>query len=460
MEHIIQQICEGMLEEIVNTVQERGLNVAELMPKMVELTQRGAIQIVQELITVADDLLLKEKAERRRDGWVLERRGDSRSILTEIGTLSYDRNYYYNKQTKEYRYLIDQVVGVLPYMRVETSLSKQFVRKSRYESYQMTAEHSCGGQVSKQTVMNKIREAKPVFEIPLELKHVPEIHIDADEDHVAMQDKSYQCRALIPLVSVYEGVEQNGKRKRCKNIFHISSFKQAPDTIWEEVLTRVEQRYDLTDTKVYIHGDGASWIAKGKEWFPSAIFVLDIYHKNKYIKQMLTGYEEEKKVQLRKDINQALEDMDEDYFDNITRLLVEASPERKAKITDAAAYLHSHMPDIAIRVTDAAACNGGATEPHVSHVLSARLSSRPKGWSIKTLQSFVSILANGPNVTFEQSSSHTVQTVAANAMNKAKRQLLSHKSEARFQSSFVITQAGKCTELYKTLRGLAQSCAC
>ena len=39
--------------------------------------------------------------------------------------------------------------------------------------------------------------------------------------------------------------------------------------------------------------------------------------------------------------------------------------------------------------------NGGCTEPHVSYVLSARLSSRPVGWSRKTLRRFAPILAAG-----------------------------------------------------------------
>ena len=44
---------------------------------------------------------------------------------------------------------------------------------------------------------------------------------------------------------------------------------------------------------------------------------------------------------------------------------------------------------------DAEATNGGATEPHVSNILSVRLSSRPMAWSAETLRHLAPILAAG-----------------------------------------------------------------
>lgn len=455
MKFIIQQTMQNMLEEVMQAALDAKLNLEELTPKVQGIALKATTRVIQELIMETDKEIVKAKKQRQQEGWVVERHGDTRTVTTQIGIINYHRTYYHNNKTGEYRYLIDQIVGVSPYMRVETGLSKQLVRESRHESYQLASEHSCDGLVSKQTVMNKIRKAKPVIDVPKEKRHVPELHIDADEDHVAMQDKRYKNGAIVPLISVYEGVEEYNNRRCCKNVFHMSAFKQDPDALWEEVLSRIEQRYDLTDTRIYLHGDGASWITKGMEWLPSATFVLDMYHKNKYVKQLLAGYDEDRRPQLRKDLNQALEDMDEDYFDNIVQFLVDHSPEREAKIHHAAAYLRKHMPDIAIRTTDPAACNGGATEPHVSHILSARLSSRPKGWSAKTLQFFVPILANGSNVSMEGDEPDAAQPVALKAMQKARHSLARHRTGSTCQSSLVITQNGKRTELYKVLQGLA-----
>ena len=63
-------------------------------------------------------------------------------------------------------------------------------------------------------------------------------------------------KAIVPLVSVYEGIEKSGKRGICRNVFHIARYGEKT----EEVLTEMEKRYDLSETKLYLHGDGASWI--------------------------------------------------------------------------------------------------------------------------------------------------------------------------------------------------------
>lgn len=221
------------------------------------------------------------------------------------------------------------------------------------------------------------------------------------------------------------------------------------------MLTRIEQRYDLSRTRIYLHGDGAGWIARGMEWLPNATFVLDKYHKNKYLKQILAGYDAGKGVQLCRDLNQALYDMDEDYFDNIVQMLLSKVPQRADKIKEAANYLRSQMPAISIHARDPAAGNGGATEPHVSHVLSSRLSSRPMGWSKGTLQRFVPILANGPEVTFEQERKTPCTSMAAiKAYRTAKRKERASRVLARQQISIPLIQSGKRTELYKLLHSM------
>ena len=224
------------------------------------------------------------------------------------------------------------------------------------------------------------------------------------------------------------------------------------------MLTRTEQRYDLSDTKIYLHGDGAGWIAKGIDSLYESKFVLDKYHKNKYLSQLLGGYDKGKAKQLRKDLNQALNDKDEVYFDNIVQLLLMEMPHRTEKILVAANYLKQHMPAIAIHKEDPSAGNGGATEPHISHVLSSRLSSRPMGWSKETLVRFAPILANGPEVSILQNKpSSCVSMTAVKAFKTTKRRAQGIKLKEAQPSVFPVVQLGKRTELYKLLHSMELS---
>jgi len=198
----------------------------------------------------------------------------------------------------------------------------------------------------------------------------------------------------VPLISVYEGIESTGKRHYCKNIFHVSEYGKTPDDLWEQALTEMERRYDLTDTKIYLHGDGANWIQKGFEWIPNAVFVLDKYHKNKAIKGMTAGMPEEVGKLFEKEIRWALNHDDLRFFDELAASICGQVPEREEKILSAAGYLKRFVKGISVCMNDWGANNGGCTEPHVSHVLSARLSSRPMAWSKKTLKQIAPILAS------------------------------------------------------------------
>ena len=249
METIIQQMIGEMVGEIIKTAVECELNLEKTVPRVQKVIYQRTREILHKLIEATDKSLLEDKTGRQKEGWVVERRGDKRSIMTQIGEVQYQRTYYYNERAGTYGYPIDQITGVIPYQRVDVGLGKELVIHSRQQSYERSIRECCEGKLSRQTVLNKIRRAEAVIRKPCETKSVPELHIDADEDHVALQRNRHRQRTTVPLISVYEGIEENGKRRKCKNVFHISAYGKETNDLWEEVLTRIEQRYDLTRTK-------------------------------------------------------------------------------------------------------------------------------------------------------------------------------------------------------------------
>jgi hypothetical protein len=205
-------------------------------------------------------------------------------------------------------------------------------------------------------------------------------------------------KSKVPLISVYEGIERHNGRNICKNVFHISEYGKKPGDLWEQALTEVERRYDLTCTKIYLHGDGGNWFQTGLEWFSGAAFVLDKYHKNKSIECMTAGLKETDRKLFNKEIRWAPENEDLRFFGELSDFLCNEQPERADKILESARYLSRFVKGISICKTDCRANNGGCTEPHVSHILSSRLSSRPMTWSRKTLKKLAPVLAAG-NIT-------------------------------------------------------------
>ena len=100
---------------------------------------------------------------------------------------------------------------------------------------------------------------------------------------------------------------------------------------------------------------------------------------------------------------------------------LEKHPEREEAIAEAANYLLNQMEGLSIRKQEPEAKNEGATEPYVSHVLSDRLSSTPKGWSKETLKHFAPILANGSKVRMIRKEQPELTVVQKLAMKKVRK---------------------------------------
>lgn len=351
---------------------------------------RVAINLLNAVYEALDADLLSAKANRRKEGLSVQRRYDRRRILTRFGELEFQRTYYKGRDGS-YCYPVDNVVEIVHHQKVSDSLCQDLATAACTMSYARSSETVTGGQVSRKTVMNAVRRCVPVTEEPRR-RRVPVLHVDADEDHIKLQSGR---SSIVPLICVYEGIEKHGKRGVCKNIFSRASFGKGTESLWEEVLTEMEHRYDLDGTVIYLHGDGAAWIKKGLEWLPNSIFVLDRFHKNKAFKNAVSGIEQKVGRQYERVLRQALNASDLDLFSDATNSLIDQYPDRTESIRQNTNYLLDNLDAIQICNSDPEAKKGGATEPHVSHILSSRLSSRPMGWSKETLERFVPILAAG-----------------------------------------------------------------
>lgn len=391
MERIINEATEKLkkgFEEFFSEEQPRGISEAEAY--FSHLIADVTLEVLREYYEELDRQYLEDKASRKQMGLRVEHRSVSREILTELGELTYSRTYY-RKASGGYEYPVDRIVGISSYARLSDRVGLALAEASSTMSYEKASRYIAGEHVTKQTVMNKLREAGPRAE-PVEYRKVQELHIDADEDHVHLQNGQ---STVVPLISVYEGIERQGNRGVCRNVFHISEYGKDPQTLWEEVSDEIERRYDLSEARIYLHGDGAAWIREGLNWLPKSQFVLDSYHKNKAIKQALSGIDRKAGSQYEHLIRQALKAGDRKQLRYLWNRLLERYPEREKTISDNMGYLWNNIDAIAIAERDESARNGGCTEPHVSHILSARLSSRPMGWSRKTLRHLVPILAAG-----------------------------------------------------------------
>jgi hypothetical protein len=189
--------------------------------------------------------------------------------------------------------------------------------------------------------------------------------------------------------------------------------------------------------------------------------VLDKYHKNKAIKAMTAGLDKKTRKSFDKEIRAALANEDNQLFDELTQSIASQQPDRNEKIINAANYLKSFVHGISICEHDEEVNNGGATEPHVSHMLANRLSSRPMKWSKTTLEKFAPILVSDGVISFENKQDGKIESKLHLKAERAARSAFRCGKTAGLPSPDSIgvlpaLNAGKTTTLYKALKGLSQ----
>ena len=175
---------------------------------------------------------------------------------------------------------------------------------------------------------------------------------------------------------------------------------------------------------------------------------------------MLSGIPRAHSASFERNIRASLKSGDAQGLKEIRDEMLKQYPERKKTICENITYLLENIDAIAITERDSLSLNGGCTEPHVSHVLSARLSSRPKGWSKETLTSFVPLLAakgvtfNGEDSKTSEEKPDTASIHVRDYLSKGKKRYLANTLGLEDPDKVVSLPArqNKVTPLFNALR--------
>lgn len=218
------------------------------------------------------------------------------------------------------------------------------------------------------------------------------LYVEADEDHIALQfhEKKGDIKRfkghgdngrIIKLVYVHEGIETEGKRRSLKHRKYFGGYYTGEENkrLWEEVKEYIEETYDTDSLEtIYFQSDGGGWMKKGMELL-GADFVLDEFHLKKYVKRMVrsTG-EPEREAEVNEWIKEGKKKELEEWVKEKAAVLEEKEGK---KLENSYGYIKRNWKGVRNRVGKKAGVLGSSTESHVSHVISARMSSHPMGWS-------------------------------------------------------------------------------
>ena len=379
----LQQIASKFIEEF------QRVNITEGFGECIESRCLLFEEFIREYLRVEleslDEVVVKNP--ELRENYTIHKRRVPRTIVSKVGPVYFERTYFRfapkkskKKKAAEYVHIVDALVGIEKYCRIEPHLCVALAETSAEQSYQKSSETICQSGVSKQSVMRIVRKVpekeSPSFEEPIASR---EIHLECDEDHVSLQNGR---KSIVKLCCIHTKAENKGKRRYLPHRHLLRAHSQeSNEDFWYRIYDELRMRYQIdSNTEIYIHGDGASWIKRGLEIIPGSQFILDKYHLMKEVRAVCAGNED-----LVKCMRIAIREDSPELVQELLAFGLEEKLFRPAQVERFWNYYINNYAGVSIWRDLDKVSGGSCAEGMVSHVLSARLSGRPRAWSVEGL---------------------------------------------------------------------------
>lgn len=316
-----------------------------------------------------------------------------KTIVCESGFVTYKRHYFTERESGKGCFLTDECVGLAKGERVETNLALKLIRDATRQSYGMVSK-KYDDLITRQTVCNKIKKIREIPNVQRAKNYdVSQLHIETDEDHVAMHSGH---NAIVKLAVIHEGRKWHANG-RCDllNKYVLTSFDERNDVFWERIEAKVRELYgERGNLNVNVHGDGAYWIKSGLDYFDRRRFILDKYHLLQRIKHV-TVY---RNSDYHKIIN-LISCNDFDSFRKYLTLLLKRGFKYNY-VNDLYVYCKNNWFGAVNCLSGGKEYGRSCAEGLVSHILSSRLSSRPMPWgaNLKTMSQLLALFQNGGDI--------------------------------------------------------------
>jgi len=377
-------------------IEIKDLTFDSIEDMLFEISQHLAGKVFEKALTDIDNYM-RIKRERGK----LKNTGKrEKYFLTRFGDILYSRTRYKDRQGKSH-YLLDEALSISKNQRISLSRARIECFLSGLSSYREVVEGIrllIGGprchEAIRQSVIkegkliieNQEKKLRQIENLDYPDKEAPDTaYMEADATYISLQHrgKKEKEKLEVKLGVGYTGKEarySTGKSKKLKEKF---TFVGTGKEFMRNLSLLAEERLSLSKVKkVIFGGDGDSWITSGiKDYFSSAIYILDLYHLYKKFKEGLSKRKEEQKVikdlLLSNQIDKGLSVIDQ---------MIRSPYDQKDK--DHLVKLYTYISRNRLGITnqfklkDKEIERAGAIESNVNQAISARFKKRGMSWSI------------------------------------------------------------------------------
>ena len=321
----------------------------------------------------------------------------TRTIMTIFGEITYRKTIYQSKHTYKSFCFIDDYLGLKKYDYFDPYIKASILEYAANNPYSKVAKiindlignrikiKEAYQYITRQTVRNIILSSnlsKPEYK---ELETPEDLYIMADEKFVATQNNNKED-VMVKDIVVFDGRDKKNNRVKLKNKMSFSSFKG--NDCLDECIDYLYYVYDLDKVKnIFVMGDGAKWIKNLVNEFKvnentNVSFNLDKFHfkqaihhigQDEFLEKCLTSY--------------VLNNSKKDFIE-CCECLIETYPYREQTIKEKKEYILNNWNYINNLYRNKLKC---PMESQISHTLADLFTSRPKGYSLKTLTKLLNL---------------------------------------------------------------------
>lgn len=354
------------------------------------LTLRNSlIKILQEL-----DLSYRHSKERKAKYHIKSKH--KRTILTIFGEITYSRTFYSSKIDGKSFCYIDRLLGLKKYDYFDPYIKAEVLDYVSNHNYSDTARHInslIGNRVSidkkqsylsRQTIRNIILKENLSIPKISKLNDTDVLYIIADEKWIPTQ-RNKGKKVMQKAIVIFDGITSKNNRNILNNK---KTFSGRNENFIYDCINYIENAYDTSKLKTfYILGDGASWIKHLKYYFDfntniNVIQALDKFHLKQCLWRVLPQED------VVKTLFEYIISNNKKEFKRLINEIIDVYPKREDKILKYKQYILNNWSNILNLYKYNLSC---PMESQISHSLAAYFTSRPKAYSIKTLDKLINL---------------------------------------------------------------------
>lgn len=431
----------ALINPVINELFNNCTNLEETMTmiKMHDVLMNVAIKAFEIAIPKIDEWYAK--SEYRKTHFYMGSSSYKNRILL-FGELSYERNYYTDKNKKNGFYLIDELFNLEKYTTYSPEVRALLIDHSVKTNSNLTSENTnlaLGNYLdylSSNKFMNVSRQTiyswRKKWDIPNveyeTVEGVKNLYVMIDEKWIHEQirlelldeeERKKHHYIMSKCFVSFTGAETKNNRA---SLLDRHVFMTASDKPWEGFINEIYQIYNFEKIEnIYLLSDAGSWILAGKselKLFKNNKVIVNIceFHVKEYINRLTRSKELRTKLIATIYINPNKKE-----FIKIADEIISKAKNKKKK-TQYKNYVINHWKGIQnMREREIKS----SMESHISHCVANSFGSRPKGFSKNNIEKYLKleeIKKNGVNI----------MDLYLKSFNKAKGEFTYNQKEVSF----------------------------